>query len=272
MSISLQDWIGRTTESEDILTPRLAQSFRAVFGSNLAAPQDLLGIHWCLAPEIAPIEKLQGDGHVTTGGFLPPMNLPRRMWAGSDVQFLAPLSVGDKIKRTSRVAEIVEKTGKTGPLCFVKVHHDIENQHGPVISEDQTIVYREAATGMVKATPSNKVVAAHQHAVAIDPVLLFRYSAITFNGHRIHYDAPYATDVEHYSGLVIHGPLQATLLLNLARKFGPSAPKYFSFRGVSPAMDAQHLQICAEALQGHVMKLHVESADGVTTMTGEALW
>lgn len=272
MNISLQDWIGRTTEAEDILTPRLAQSFRAIFCSHLAEADDLLGIHWCLAPEIAPMDKLQRDGHVATGGFLPPVALPRRMWAGSETQFLAPLRVGDHTKRTSRVTEIVEKTGKTGALCFVKVHHHIENERGPVISEVQTIVYREAATGKVKAVPSPSAVSAHRQAFAVDPVLLFRYSAITFNGHRIHYDAPYTMDVEYYPGLVIHGPIQATLLLNFAAKLGQHSPVKFSFRGVSPATGAQQLQVCAQALSNTAMSVHVENAEGVTTMAGEAKW
>ena len=272
MSISLQDWIGSTSEAEDILTPRLAQSFRATFGQHLAETEELLGIHWCLAPEIASMEKMQGDGHVATGGFLPPVPLPRRMWAASEIQFLASLRVGDHIKRTSRVTEIIEKTGKTGALCFVKVHHAIENESGPVIAEDQTIVYRAAATSSVKITQSIALISAHRQAVAVDPVLLFRYSALTFNGHRIHYDAPYAMEIEHYTGLVIHGPLQATLLLNLAAKFGPHSPTKFSFHGVTPATGAQRLQVCAQALSNAAMNLHVENVEGVTTMTGEAKW
>ena len=273
----LQDWIGRISEAEDVVTPRLVASFTATLEPHLAAvepPTAPLGIHWCLAPEMVETTNLGSDGHAVKGNFLPPVPLPRRMWAGSAIKFLAPLHVGDRIRRRSTVRDIVQKQGRTGPLCFVTVRHQFESDRGLAIEEDHAIVYREAASGpaapaMPAGETSQGVVL---QSVAVDPVLLFRYSALTFNGHRIHYDAPYATSVEHYPGLVIHGPLQATLLLNLAAKRGEGCPRRYSFRGVNPATGSQHLQLGAESGENRGLALWIRDAAGAMTMKATAEW
>jgi 3-methylfumaryl-CoA hydratase len=273
----LQDWIGRTSEVEDVVTPRLVASFAATLEPHLATidpPAAPLGIHWCLAPEIVEMAKLGSDGHAVKANFLPPVSLPRRMWAGSDIKFLAPLKVADHIRRRSTVRDIVQKQGRTGPLCFVTVRHRFESERGVAIEEDHTIVYREAASGLAPAaTPAGGAPPkAILQSVTVDPVLLFRYSALTFNGHRIHYDAPYAMSVEHYPGLVIHGPLQATLLLNLAARQGGSCPRRYSFSCLNPATGSQHLQLGAEPGENRGLALWVRDSAGVVTMKAAAEW
>ncbi|ADV15206.1 FAS1-like dehydratase domain-containing protein [Mesorhizobium ciceri] len=274
---TLQEWVGRIHEVEDVVTSRLLASFGATLGDYAAQTAEgaaAPGLHWCLTPDIADRRELGPDGHPAKGGFLPPVPLPRRMWAASDVRFLAPIRSGDRIRRRSTLTGIEEKQGRTGPLTFVTVRHDIANDAGPVIKEDQTIVYRAAgATAATPASPGTPPPAAsHERWVDVDPVLLFRYSALTFNGHRIHYDAPYATMVEGYTGLVIHGPLQATLLLNFATVVFGSSPRRFSFRGVHPATRPQRLLLSATSPGNDGMALEVRSADGHVTVKATAQW
>lgn len=274
---TLQEWVGRTHEVEDVVTPRLLASFDATLGDHAAqitggaAPP---GLHWCLTPDIADRRELGPDGHPAKGSFLPPVPLPRRMWASSDVRFMAPIRSGDRIRRRSILTAIEEKQGRSGPLTFVTVRHDIANDAGPVIEEDQTIVYRAAEAAAVPSAPpaSSTLAASHELSVDVDPVLLFRYSALTFNGHRIHYDVPYATTVEHYPGLVIHGPLQATLLMNFATAIVGAAPRRFSFRGVHPATGPQRLLLSATSPGKDGMALEVRSADGHVTVKATAQW
>ncbi len=274
----LQDWIGRSHEVEDMVTARLVASYRAMLGSHLAtlkgdaAP---LALHWCLAPDIADAGQLGPDGHPAKGGFLPPVPLPRRMWAGSDVRLLGTLATGDTVRRRSTITKIEEKHGRTGPLVFVTVRHEWRSDAGPVVEEDQIIVYREAAGpgASPSETPSSEHPSVpHERKVEIDPVLMFRYSALTFNGHRIHYDFPYATGVEHYPGLVIHGPLQATLLLNFAASIPGRAPGRFSFRGTSPATGTQTLTLRAAPDETGGLALEMHSARGQVTMKATAQW
>ena len=277
--MDLRNWIGRKTEAEDMVTPRLIHGFRATLAPHLGdfdAASVPLGIHWCLAPEMVEAAKLNSDGHPARGDFLPPVPLPRRMWAGSDIEFIAPLNVWDRVRRRSVVDNIVEKTGKSGPLCFVTVLHEVENERGLAVRERQTIVYRaaaEAGKDQPQAAPAIAEPAAEREwSIVVDPVLLFRYSALTFNGHRIHYDALYVTEVEHYPGLVIHGPLQATILLNLATSIQGSAPKAFSFRGVAPATGSQVLRARSMPMSNDVRELIMVAADGMTVMKASATW
>jgi 3-methylfumaryl-CoA hydratase len=273
---SPQDWIGRERKLDDVVTRRLLAGFRATlaphaadFGDTVAPP----GFHWCLTPDIADAGELGPDGHPTKGDFLPPVPLPRRMWAASDLRFLSSIREGDVIRRRSTIASVEEKQGRTGLLVFVTIRNEFSNGTEPLVEEDQTIVYRAAeATSVPLAKPLAPPDAPHQRRVAIDPVLLFRYSALTFNGHRIHYDAPYVTQVEHYPGLVIHGPLQATLLMNFAATLAEKAPRRFAFRGVRAATGAQDLLLCATPDDAGGMALEVRSADGHVTMKATAEW
>lgn len=218
----LRGWIGRSDEAEDGVTQRLLDGFRATFEPHLAPmgeAQAPLGLHWCLAPPAVPMAELGPDGHPVRGGFLPPVPLPRRMWAGGELETAASLTVGDSVTRRSTISEVMMKEGRSGQLCFVAVNHAFSTERGVVIRERHDIVYRPIAKAEGAAlppvpAPARKADLAWR--VVASPVLLFRYSALTFNGHRIHYDHPYVTGTEGYAGLVVHGPVQATLLLNIA--------------------------------------------------------
>jgi 3-methylfumaryl-CoA hydratase len=234
--VQLDAWLGRQETAEDVITARLVSEFRATLSPHLAdqgpavAP---LMVHWCLCPTVRPSAELGEDGHPKKGGFLPPVPLPRRMWAAGELTFHDDLLPGDEIQRISTIKSITPKAGRTGNLCFVDVGHKISTKRGLAIDETQTIVYRETSTAAL-AVPKPIAIATADGDVAVDfsAVNLFRYSAMTFNGHRIHYDAPYARAVEGYAGLVVHGPLQATLLAHaaLARQKRIAS---FGFRGHS---------------------------------------
>ena len=174
--------------------------------------------HWCLAQPVFPMSELGPDGHPTRGGFLPPVPLPRRMWAGGELEFFDALARRRRAKRTSRISDVTMKTGSTGVLCFVSVEHLITTPRGIAIRERQDIVYRDCP-GRAGAPPSRhrrRRPRKHRESHMADPVLLFRYSALTFNGHRIHYDRDYVTKVEGYPGLIFHGPMQAAFLVEFA--------------------------------------------------------
>ncbi|GGH53501.1 protein dehydratase [Frigidibacter albus] len=270
----LSDWIGRTEQAApEAVTPRLLDRFRATLAPHLAdfgaAPA---GVHWCLAPPAIAASGLGPDGHPAKGDFLPPVSLPRRMWAGGEVEFLDPLREGDNVTRTSRIADVQTKTGRSGTLCFVTVRHDLVTERGLALRERQDLVYRAAASASAPPAPAEIHGGSDlEWGVAVDPVLLFRYSALTFNGHRIHYDTPYAREVEHYPGLVIHGPLQATLLLNLAATWGGGLPRRFAFRGLSPACGPQTLSVRAWKA-GAALELATVTKVQVTAMTATATW
>ena len=258
-----QDWIGRTERRADwtnsaALDRWLAMLDRAAPDAD-AVPQ---GYHWCLCLPDAATSKLGPDGHPlrddSTDSFMPPIPLPRRMWASSKVEFLMPLNVGDAVVRTSRISSVTEKTGGSGQLVFVDVAHETAGPNGVAVREKQSLVYRAAAEADAPLSPPELGVSsfthndwdAHRQIVPSEP-LLFRYSALTFNSHRIHYDLPYARDKERYRGLVVHGPLTATLLLDLARRqLGDNSLTSFAFRAKSPAM-------CGEAL--HLVMREMES-------------
>jgi 3-methylfumaryl-CoA hydratase len=245
------DWIGRTSENEDVITERLAASFRAIFEPNLApvaADAAPLGIHWCLSPSIASMAELGPDGHPAKNRDLPPVPQPRRMWAGGSIETFRELKIGDRVRRVSTIADVTRKVGKSGELWFVAVNHAYSTGRGIAIKERHNIVYREAArpaAAKPAATTDGEPQRPFERSVAVatSPVLLLRYSAITFNGHRIHYDLPYATEVEGYAGLVVHGPIQATLLFNMAAAEIGAAPRKFEYRGMSPAIAGTDIMV-----------------------------
>jgi 3-methylfumaryl-CoA hydratase len=274
----LRQWIGRSTEATDIVTAQLVMGLRATLFQEVGAPKTgdaaPFTVHWCLAQPVFPMSMLGPDGHPTRGGFLPPVPLPRRMWAGGEIEFLQPLRVGDESTRTSRIADVTVKTGSTGTLCFVSVEHSISSPRGTAIRERQDIVYREMTTSTpatAKAPPPPPA-AQHRETHVSDPVLLFRYSALTFNGHRIHYDRDYVTKVEGYPGLIFHGPLQAALIIEMAAKLHVGqAPKKFSYRGLQPLFEGSEFSINAnETAAG--MELWTANAEGQPTMKGTAVW
>ena len=273
---ALRGWIGRTETNVDTLAPRLAREYAAM--RDRAPDEDLapLAIHWCLAPPCAPASDLGPDGHPARGVFLPPVPLPRRMWAGGELRLHGRLRVGDAVVRTSRIADVTLKEGRTGILCFVTVEHEIAGPRGLVISERQDLVYRDSEAKAAPAAgtaPVRRCVAreaAWRRDMEAGPVLLFRYSALTFNGHRIHYDRAYAVDVEAYPGLVVHGPLQATWLLEYAAEVFGRPPARFSFRGVSPLFDFERFALCARQVETG-LELWTEVA-GAPAMEASAQW
>ncbi|MCS3496636.1 3-methylfumaryl-CoA hydratase [Bradyrhizobium japonicum] len=274
----LRQWIGRSTEATDIVTAQLVKGLRATLFQEVGEPKAgdaaPFTVHWCLAQPVFPMSMLGPDGHPTRGGFLPPVPLPRRMWAGGEIEFLQPLRVGDESTRTSRIADVQVKSGSTGTLCFVSVEHSISSPRGVAIRERQDIVYREmtsSAPAGAKAPPPPPK-AQHRETHVSDPVLLFRYSALTFNGHRIHYDRDYVTKVEGYPGLIFHGPLQAALIVEMAAKLHDGkAPKAFTYRGVQPLFEGTEFSINANATEAG-MELWTANAEGQPTMKGTAVW
>jgi len=275
---ALQSWLGHSETARDVVTDRLVLGLRATLESDRYFPkrqgQLPVALHWCLAPPIAPMSGLGPDGHPARGGFLPQIDdLPRRMWAGSTLEFLSPLTIGDTIERSSRIAEIDFKEGRTGPLCFVRVDHSIFTAKDVLIHEQQNIVYRQAASQNITAVPRSGTLSNAEFSLRlkVDPVLLFRYSALTFNGHRIHYDRPYATNVEHYEGLVVHAPLQATLLLEFAAEVSGTAPNHFEFRCVQPLFDGTEFSLKAQSA-GQDLVLWIDNGHGETTMKARAAW
>jgi 3-methylfumaryl-CoA hydratase len=275
----LRQWIGRSAEATDIVTAQLVKGLRATLFQEIGAPKTgdaaPFTVHWCLGQPVYPMSELGPDGHPTRGGFLPPVPLPRRMWAGGELQFIDPLRVGDETTRTSRISDVTLKTGSTGTLCFVSVEHVVTTPRGTAIRERQDIVYRDVSTTQAaapaKAAPPPPA-AKHRETHVSDPVLLFRYSALTFNGHRIHYDRDYVTKVEGYPGLIFHGPLQAALIVELAAKLhGGAPPKTFSYRGVQPLFEGGAFSVNAnDAAAG--LELWTANAEGQPTMKGTATW
>lgn len=243
-------WVGRTETVHDILTPERSRALDEALGQAGGAPKAVLPLlhHWLYFWNVQPPEALGTDGHPARGGFLPPVPLPRRMWAGGRLSFQRPLSFGAQIARTSTILKVESKSGRSGHLVFVTVRHEVSDGDGLAITEEQDIVYREAATAAAP-TPvplTQPPVAAWRRTLSPDPVLLFRYSALTMNGHRIHYDQPYAHDEENYPGLVVHGPLQATLLIGLAATRLAAPITGFEFRGQAPAFDGSPLHVCGD--------------------------
>ncbi|MFN4037876.1 MAG: MaoC family dehydratase N-terminal domain-containing protein [Erythrobacter sp.] len=249
-------WIGRETRATDRLDEGLATRWLATF--DLPRPHPAImpqGIHFALCTPDAPTAKLGEDGHPardeSADSFLPPFPMPRRMWASSKMQFVAPIAIGAVIERVSRVESVSEKSGGSGRLAFVDVEHLTKANGNIAVIETQTLVYREAAAPDAPLSPPLPGEGAFDPAgwdahrsLTPDARLLFRYCALTFNTHRIHYDAPYASEVERYRGLVVHGPLTASLLLQLAaRELGENSLRTFQFRGLSPAIAGEPLHL-----------------------------
>ncbi|MBB3034175.1 FAS1-like dehydratase domain-containing protein [Alteriqipengyuania lutimaris] len=252
------DWVGREARAADRLDEALAARWLATLDrSPPETPAMPQGIHFCLCTPQAPTAMLGEDGHPARSddpaSLYPPIDLPRRMWAGSEIEFLTPLALGDRIDKLSRVVSIEEKEGRSGRLAFLKLEHAITANGEPAIREEQTLVYREAAPADAPLVPPEVTDSRFDptawdriETIAPTEALLFRFSALTFNTHRIHYGAPYAREVERYRGPVVHGPLIATLLLKLAGDvLGENRVRHFGFSARSPAIvgDKLHLAL-----------------------------
>ena len=279
--MNLKDWIGRSEEVADIATATLYAALSATLDRPAARPAtgDVLPPlwHWLYFLPLHRQSELGPDGHAKRGGFLPPVPLPRRMWAGSQFEFHQPLHIGDALTRTSTIHDVTEKSGRTGPLVFVKVRHEVRRagESELALTEFHDIVYREApgaddVAPPPKAAPTD---ALWEKRWTPDDVLLFRYSALTFNGHRIHYDRRYVTEVEGYPGLIVHGPLIATLLLDLLRHQLPEAEVLrFEFRALRPTFDINHFFVCgAPQADGKTIRLWAKDHEGWLTMDATAV-
>lgn len=282
--MDLNDWIGRVETIEDVATaipcaalaatldwPGSAQDLRPAAETPLPCLW-----HWLYFLPIAPQSEIGEDGHPKRGGFLPPVALPRRMWAGSDFAFHEPLLVGDKLSRTSTIMDIKEKSGRTGSLIFVKVRHELRRNGAEAVAltEHHNIVYRAAVSPDDVAPPAQAAPTESdwKREIVPDDVLLFRYSALTFNGHRIHYDRKYVTEVEGYPGLIVHGPLIATLLMDLLRRNRPDAKVAgFEFKAVRPTFDTHPFSIHGQpSADGKTVHLWGRDHDGWLTMDATA--
>ncbi len=246
-----QEWLGKAQSTSSVLTNAPMEGLAATLDRDVttfSAGDTLPPLwHWLYFLETSKQSELAEDGHPQRGDFLPPIPLPRRMWAGSRINFIRPLLVGDSIERESTIKSIKLKQGRSGSLGFVCVAHELSDSSGPVLQEEHDIVYRDMPTGKTSAQPPLKADEDHDFARTVipDPTLLFRYSALTFNAHRIHYDRAYAKDVESYDGLVVHGPLLATFLLELFTDTYPDATlSAFSFKALKPVFDTDPFQVC----------------------------
>ncbi len=254
----LRAWMGRSQTEHDLITAAPLRMLRATLD---LAPDDSPLVpplwHWLYFLPAARQSQLGTDGHPRRGGFLPPVPLPRRMWAGGQLEFFDALRVGDPAQRTSTIEDVTLKSGRTGDLCFVRVRHELSTARGPALREFHDIVYRpEPAPGAPAPAHEAAGEGAWQERVTPDDVLLFRYSALTFNGHRIHYDRRYVTDVEGYPGLIVHGPLLATLLAGLGSRQNPQRRvTHFQFRAVKPVFDLHAFDVCGRSVS-------VDGADG----------
>jgi 3-methylfumaryl-CoA hydratase len=276
---ALKPSIGRVLSASDAVTAQLVRRLRATLdevpGEPAAGDGAPLSIHWCLAPMAAPMSELGSDGLPERGGFLPPVALPRRMWAGGKLEWHDRLRVGDPIARRTEIADIALKEGRSGPLCFITLSHEISTARGLALRERQDLVFRDlehdgapppAPLGLAPPAPQ------WQRTLRADPVLLFRYSALTFNSHRIHYDRRYCEKSEGYPGLLVHGPLQATLLIELAHSTRPETmPRRFEYRALRPLFDGAMFTVNA-LTAGDGLELWIADEAGQPTMKGRAAW
>jgi 3-methylfumaryl-CoA hydratase len=275
---NLRDWVGKTQTVEDFVAPWPARALIATLDEQDSAPRmgDPLPPlwHWLYFLEAAPASKIGPDGHGERGEFLPPIALPRRMWAGSRFVFEGePLRIGDTATRLSEIKSIEPKTGSTGSMVFVTVKHTLSGAKGTALVEEHDIVYREAAkpgetAREPKSAPTDATVS---KTVMPDPVLLFRFSALTFNGHRIHYDQPYVTGTEGYPGLIVHGPLLGLLQIELARRSNPGKTlASFEFRALSPLFAGVPFTVSARREADGAITTWIANAKGGLAQQGKA--
>lgn len=277
------EWVGKSETKTDLITSRGASSLAATLDREDISFNEGDSLpplwQWNYFLEMARRADLSADGHPRKGGFLPPIELPRRMWAGSRLIFQKSLKIGDTAKKTSTIKSIQFKKGRSGTLAFVCVRHKLSTETGIAITEEQDIVYRDMPSvnaAKSQTTPAPALAPEHHDfalSVSPDPVLLFRYSALTLNSHRIHYDRDYATQIEGYPGLIVHGPLLATYLVELvARQFPNKSLKSFEFKAVSPVFDRGVFSVCGlEPDENGRCKLWIENEAKALCVQGLAV-
>jgi 3-methylfumaryl-CoA hydratase len=272
-------WVGRTETLHDDIAGAPLRGFAATLDRDDPPPARGTPVpplaHWLYFLPTQRQSEIGPDGHPKRGGFLPPVPLPRRMWAGGRLVWndANPLCVGDQATRTSRIASVTEKSGRSGNLVFVTVVHELRNANGIALTEEHDIVYRDAPRpGDAPAAPTPSPMEAQwQRELLPDDVLLFRYSALTFNGHRIHYDRRYVTEVEGYPGLIVHGPLIATLLVDLVRRELPQARlQRFEFKAIRPTFDGRPMRVCGKREGQGQIALWAQDHEGFLTMKATA--
>jgi 3-methylfumaryl-CoA hydratase len=277
----LTAWIGRTEEHVGCLTPILAQMLCAAVSQPAMPAPDLHSgspmpflWHWAAFPQFAPLSELGADGHPKLGGFLPPVPLERRMWAGGGLNFSGRFHIGEKLHKRSEIISVDEKHGSTGTMVFVRVAHTIESDGGGRVEEQQDIVYLAIPPSFRAPKPVPEIdTPDFSETIPIDEVRLFRYSAATYNGHRIHYDWPYTRDTEKYPGLVVHGPMQATFLMEAATRHKAQPPQRFRFRGVHPMFHREDLRVLGKAIEGEdAMDLCTAAPAGHQGMQARIFW
>jgi len=273
----LRQWLGRTEQRTDEVTAMPLAALAATLDREDPSPGPGFEVpplwHWLYFATVARQSELGPDGHPKRGGFLPPVALPRRMFAGGRLEFLQPLRVGDRITRTSKVTRVDGKQGRSGALVFVTVRHEFAVGGELAMTEEHDIVYRDSPQPGARAAEPQPAPAGETFAreIAPEPVLLFRYSALTFNGHRIHYDRSYVTEVERYPGLIVHGPLIATLLLDVLRRYVPEARvRRFSFRAVRPLFDIHQFAVCGRPEGERNYQLWARDHEGALAMEASA--
>ncbi len=274
---SLKQWIGRSESAIDYVTVPAVDRLSATLDRDDAFPKigDPLPVGWhsILFPRVVRHSQIGADGHPARGDFLPPVPLPRRMFAGKRTTFIAPLLIGDEVKRVSTIHNVTVKDGRSGRMVFVTVKTDISSPRGLAISEEQDIVYRGEPDKNAPPSPPQPAPgkAVWQHQVTPDPVMLFRYSALTFNGHRIHYDHPYVTGTEGYPNLVMNGGLTTLLVYELARTHGSTPIKYMSSRNVRALFVGRTITICGEpSADNKTAKLWAQDDSGALALSAEA--
>ena len=276
MGAPYSDWIGSTEEAEELIALAPVQAAAAMLDDTttefvLGSPLPPLWQWFFFLPRV-PQSRLGEDGHPRRGGFMPPIELPRRMFAGARMRFLKPLMIGRAARRHSVIRAVSEKDGRAGKLAFVTVAHRIHQNGEVCLEEEQDIVYREPGAPVAAPEPSEFAPAPEgswTRLITPDPILLFRFSALTFNAHRIHYDRTYATTIEGYPGLVVHGPLTALLLMELVRSHEDRSVTAFAFQGRAPLFDLAPFRLIGTP-DGDRVHLEAHGPDGKTTMTASA--
>ena len=272
----LRKWIGKIDNVTDYVTPIVEQRYRATLNMDIGNPKDgdpvTSGLHWMLGWNLVKNDELGVDSHPALGEFLPPVPLPRRMWAGSEIRVLKPIRVGDKVIKQSTVADIQVKEGRTGLLCFVTAEYNFLVNDEVTINEKHNIVYRDISksgggSGYSKEIPER---ADLSEKIFMHPTILFRYSAIGFVGHRIHYDHPYTVNEENYPGLIVHGPLQATYLLRAAEKLMDKQVKSFTHKVMAPVFANSEYMVGVDKMDDGSVSCWGATKEFGVTMRAEA--
>jgi 3-methylfumaryl-CoA hydratase len=277
-TVDLQNWVGKKEEKRDRIDTTPIKALALTLNDKELKVEEGNPLpeiwYWLYFLPMVPMSEVGVDGHPKRGGFLPPISLERRMWASSRLRFHQDLIIGEEISKNSEIVKVSEKEGKTGRMVFVTVKHSIQSQRGVAVEEEQDIVYLPMPKSYVQPAPNPVPVDLQwKEEYPINPVFLFRFSALTFNGHRIHYDWRYATEVEKYPGLVVHGPLQALLLFESAKKNNPDKkPMSYNFRAVRPIFEFDKVYLCGKAKPDGSHDLYTANTENNIGMQATITW